>query len=119
MYSTELLIDLDEWTYNNELEAQKLHKNYFAFIDCNICKWDLCKLWRAYIWITIEEQIYVDTTLFTQNQLHESRNWPSRVFASVSGTPRYIHARFGRLDCRRPWDTSVTRDLLVKSVIRR
>lgn len=44
IYSTELLVDLDELNGLSEPEAQKLRKNYIAFVDCNVCKWDLCKL---------------------------------------------------------------------------
>lgn len=51
----------------------------------------------------------------------ESRNWRSiRVSPPVTGTaPGILTHTERRLDRRRPWDTSVTRDLLVKSVIRR
>lgn len=52
----------------------------------------------------------------------ESRNPAkySRVASRLRDTP-YTHARrtLVALIAERPWDTSVTRDLLVKSVIRR
>lgn len=48
-----------------------------------------------------------------------SRNWQSIRVLLPSPGYSCILTHVGRLDRRRPWNTSVTRDLLVKSVIRR
>lgn len=120
-YTAQLVIDLDELNWFSELKAQKLHETYFAFVDCNICKWEPVQIMtRSHLDNDRESDSLIDMTLVTQNQLQDLETGKSiRVSPPVSGILPYTHAHVGRLDRRRPWDTSVTRDLLVKSVIRR